>query len=102
MKLQFKNQTVNIKCNYCRKVFGVSRDTFEHTVDCVQQRAVGPEYEHSLCWRGECPECQKKIYLEVVAWEYPEECLNYNENYLTGATIETNELELVKEVNVND
>ena len=83
---RFKLKDVTIVCSKCRHKKIISNDNFEYDVDAVDERSMGPEFQHS--WKleeQECEKCHKNFSLSIDMWEYPIGCINYQEVQIEGA-----------------
>lgn len=91
MKIKIKSD-VSVQCCKCFKKFVIPSTSFKYEKEIVDKRSMGPEFLHTLSYNGKCEQCKNYFYINVDAYEYPENCQNYTTNEATGVICETPEL----------
>lgn len=86
MKLSMKHD-VEVCCDKCHHVFTLTADKFRYASYVCDKRSLGNEYEHVLGQHGKCPECQSNYVVDVMAYEYPLGCINWEEEDVKGVSL---------------
>lgn len=78
MKLKIKDK-VHAQCKKCFAEFDIPSSSFNYEGEIVDKRVMGPEFQHTLYYNGQCKNCQMYYYFKIDAWEYPKDCINYTD-----------------------
>ena len=78
---------IRIKCASCGKEDALSTMDLEEESFCVGEFGMGCRYQHSFFTEIECSWCRRLMSFSIIAYEYPIDCLEYEDTETKGCCL---------------
>lgn len=75
-----------IRCNKCGKKHRINKDWLEYSVEFIDERGMGAEFEHTFVGEEQCDECDNRMSFRVMGYEYPEGAYNNQQKESKGCS----------------
>jgi hypothetical protein len=72
------SEKINCLCHKCGKYHLIETKELKRDFYTVQ-RSMGDEVEYSWTYFGRCPNCNKKLNFNILAYEYPPSQFNWKD-----------------------